>query len=152
LCALERLALRFPAIRKFVLARHEHALRLLSVDALPICSVGIVGGGLFPRTAIILGRLMPSARLSIIEMNRENIDTARNFLGEVNFVRDRFEPASKCDYDLLVIPLAFVGNRDAIYRNPPARFVLVHDWIWRRRPESAIVSWVLIKRINLVRR
>jgi len=152
LCALERLALGFPAIRSFVLARHEHALRTLSVDALPIGSVGIVGGGLFPRTAIILGGLIPRARLSIIEMNPENIDTARSFLGEVNFVRERFEPASKCEYDLLVIPLAFVGNRDAIYRNPPARFVLVHDWIWRKRRESAMVSWLLLKRINLVRR
>ena len=152
LCALERLALRFAAIRRFVLACHERALRTLAVEALPISSVGIVGGGLFPRTAIILGRLIPRARLSIIEMNPANIDTARNFLGDVHYVRERFEPASNCDYDLLVIPLAFVGNRDAFYRNPPAKFVLVHDWIWRRRGESAIVSLLLLKRLNMVKR
>jgi hypothetical protein len=127
-------------------------LRTLAVEALPISSVGIVGGGLFPRTAIILGRLIPRARLSIIEMNPANIDTARNFLGDVHYVRERFEPASNCDYDLLVIPLAFVGNRDAFYRNPPAKFVLVHDWIWRRRGESAIVSLLLLKRLNMVKR
>ena len=43
------------------------------------------------------------------------------------------------------------GDRRAIYARPPAPIVLVHDWIWRRRGESRIVSLALLKRINLVR-
>ena len=43
------------------------------------------------------------------------------------------------------------GNRNAIYTQPPAPAVIVHDWIWRRRGTSRIVSLALLKRINLVR-
>ena len=37
-----------------------------------------------------------------------------------------------------------------IYQKPPAPAVLVHDWIWRARGTSLIVSWLLLKRLNLV--
>src|SRR5215813_11629792 len=53
LCALERLVLRVPALQRFVIARHERALRSLLAELPPIPSigragrVGIVGGGLF---------------------------------------------------------------------------------------------------------
>ena len=54
--------------------------------------------------------------------------------------------------DLVVLPLAFDGDRDAIYAHPPAPVVVVHDWIWRRRGEGYVVSFLLLKRLNLVRR
>jgi hypothetical protein len=57
-----------------------------------------------------------------------------------------------CDFDLLVIPLAFDGDRRALYERPPASAMLVHDWIWRRRGSSAVVSRLLLKRLNLVMR
>jgi len=28
---------------------------------------------------------------------------------------------------------------------------IVHDWIWRPRGESRVVSWLLLKRVNVVR-
>ena len=34
----------------------------------------------------------------------------------------------------------------------PARAVAVHDWIWHRRGEGFVVSFLLLKRLNLVRR
>ena len=52
--------------------------------------------------------------------------------------------------DLVVIPLSFDGDRRQVYARPPARAVLVHDWIWRRTAPGAVVSWWLLKRINLV--
>ena len=33
---------------------------------------------------------------------------------------------------------------------PSGRVALVHDWLWRRRGASAIVSIFLLKRLNLV--
>jgi len=54
--------------------------------------------------------------------------------------------------DLLIVPLAFDGDRPAIYARPPAAAVIVHDWIWRRRGVGCVVSIALLKRINLVRR
>jgi hypothetical protein len=54
-------------------------------------------------------------------------------------------------YDLIVFPLSFDGRRGDIYARPPARAVIVHDWIWRKRGVSHIVSMWLLKRVNLVR-
>ena len=36
---------------------------------------------------------------------------------------------------------------------PPARAVLVHDWIWSRGrgDATAIVSWFLLKKVNLIK-
>lgn len=153
LCGLERLVLRSSLLQRFVLNRHERALRKLLPEAISIRRVGIVGGGLFPRTAIILRRLLPGASLTLIDMSAENIAVARGFLGDkVDFVRERFEAAMSFGYDLVLIPLAFVGDREAIYRRPPAPVVLIHDWIWRRKGSSVVVSWLLLKRLNLVKR
>jgi hypothetical protein len=46
--------------------------------------------------------------------------------------------------------LAYLGNRQQIYRCPPARITLVHDWIWARRGASTVVSLALLKRLNRV--
>ena len=164
LCALERAVLRSPALQRFVLKRHERAFRKLFVKLPPIHSVGIVGGGLFPRTALILRRLLPESRLVLIDQSESNLAIAQRFLssevswersqglsqGSLEFINKRFELGTPCDFDLLVIPLAFVGDRRAIYQGPAASAVIVHDWIWRRWGASAVVSWLLLKRLNLV--
>ena len=50
-----------------------------------------------------------------------------------------------------MFPLAFIGDRAAIYRHPPAPVVLIHDWLWRPHGRGAVVSLLLLKRLNLVR-
>jgi hypothetical protein len=161
LCALERVVLRFPALQRFVLERHERAFRRLLIEVPPAGRIGIVGGGLFPRTALILRRLLPESKLVLIDRSAGNLAVAQSFLSQVRsegsqgsqeFANERFEPGMPCDFDLLVIPLAFDGDRRAIYQRPPATVMLVHDWIWRRRGSSAVVSWLLLKRLNLVMR
>jgi hypothetical protein len=150
---LERLVLRWPALQRFVLNAHEQALQTL-VQRLPRGGrVGIVGGGLFPRTALILERLLPGAHMTIIDANRRNLDTARRLIspaGRFHFLHAQYPQDVREDFDLLVFPLCFIGDREAIYRMPPAAAVIVHDWIWRRRGSSRIVSIWLCKRINLV--
>jgi hypothetical protein len=153
LCALERLALRFASLQRFVIDRHERALQSLLAELPTIQSVGIVGGGLFPRTALILGRLLPRARIALIDLSAENLAIARPFVqNKVDYVNKRFDAAAPCQFDLLVIPLSFDGDRRAIYRIAPAPAVLVHDWIWRARGKSVVISWLLLKRLNLVKR
>ena len=183
LCALERGVLRFRPLQRFVLDRHERAVRKLLIELPEVRRVAIVGGGLFPRTALILRRLLPDTQLQLIDQSSENLEIARRFLSEpwertwerrhpaclrrnggnsreqagclrsqAEFINKRFEPSTPCDSDLLVIPLAFVGDRRALYEQPAASAVLIHDWIWRRRGSSAIVSWLLLKRVNLVKR
>jgi hypothetical protein len=147
------MVLRVPALQRFVLKRHERAFHRLLHGLLPARRVGIVGGGLFPRTALILRRLLPESRLVLIDMSADNLAVAQRFVnGEVEYISERFEAAAPCDFDLVTIPLAFAGERAAIYEHPPAPAVLVHDWIWRRRGASVIVSWLLLKRLNLVKR
>jgi hypothetical protein len=52
--------------------------------------------------------------------------------------------------DLVVVPLAFRGDRRRFYESPPAPRVAIHDWIWRRPTgPSRRISFLLLKRLNL---
>src|SRR3954468_2046771 len=150
---LERIALRSPRIQRYVLRAHERAFRTL-LPAVPESGrITIVGGGLFPRTALILRKLRPDAMLTIIDASRDHLEVARSFLPAPIDLREHFfDPRSDEGGDVVVIPLAFVGNRDDVYRKPPARVALVHDWVWNVRGTGVRVSWLLLKRLNLVTR
>jgi hypothetical protein len=160
---LERIVLRSPRLQQYMLTTHERAFRRLLPLAGDARRVTIVGGGLFPRTSLVLRKLLPDAQLTVVDACAEHIDIAKPMLAEgVRFVHEAFDPARPCDADLIVIPLSFSGDRRRVYDRPPAPTVLVHDWIWsssRRfgargglRTPSALVSWLLLKRLNLVTR
>ena len=193
LILLERLALRSAALQRFLLRAHERAFRRLLTRAGGIEGtaprVAIVGGGLFPRTALVLRRILPNARLTIIDANLAHLNAARAWPigGDGEFVHGRFpgchlsgpegdgtwplvaqafRPAKgrvegspkglryvpiATRFDVVVLPLSFEGDRDALYDRPPARIVIIHDWLWRKRGVSGIVSVALLKRLNLVR-
>jgi len=142
---LERWVLRSPRLQRFLLNRHERAFKRL-LPLLPnVDRVAVVGGGLFPRTVLILRRLLPHAEVVVIDRSAANLKTARQFLGEeLPCIHACYDPALVADFDLTIIPLAFIGDREAIYRHVPTPAVLVHDWLWRRRGVSAVVSvWLL---------
>jgi hypothetical protein len=148
---LERLVVRAPSLQKFVLRRHDHALTALLSGSV-VARAAIVGGGLFPRSALLLRRLMPQTELVVIDACAKNLEVARAFLpADVKVVQDRYDPERHRGFDMVVIPLAYVGDRAALYRRPPAPILLVHDWLWRQRGSSRVVSWFLLKRLNLVR-
>jgi hypothetical protein len=160
--ALERLVLRSPRLQRFVLRSHRRAFRSLLPELRAVRRVTIVGGGLFPRTALLLRELLPAASLTIVDSSARNLETARKFLGgNIEYRNERYvagesrdSDSHECDSrdcDLTVIPLCLDGDREAIYRHPPSPAVLVHEWIWRRRGAGAIVSALLLKRVNLVR-
>lgn len=149
---LERLVLHSKALQRFVLKRHEDAFRALLPKLTEVRSVKIVGGGLFPRTALILQRILPGVDITIIDASSKNLETSKAFLnGSVEFVHEMYDPTYPDEADLVVIPLSFIGDRSAVYKHPPACAVLVHDWLWSRRAEGVPVS-LLLKRLNLVRR
>ncbi len=150
---LERLVLLSPRLQRFVLRTHRRAFQALLPQLQSIRSVTIVGGGLFPRTALILRELLPTAQLTIVDSDPRNLETARRFLdGNIEYRNERYVPGESRDCDLTVIPLCLDGDRGAIYRRPPSPSVLVHDWIWHRRGAGAVVSGALLKRLNLVHR
>jgi hypothetical protein len=152
--SLERIVLKSHALQRLVLRAHTRALRGLLAALPPVERVAIVGGGLFPRSGLILTHLLPSARITIIDASLANLERARALVDwpNVEMVHARYDGEGCDGYDLLVIPLSFDGDRSAVYAHPPAAAVLVHDWIWHKHGDSRIVSFALLKRINLVRR
>ena len=155
LTGLERLVLRSRLLQRLVLRSHARALQsVLSAIPRRIESVAIVGGGLFPRTAIVLRQVCPGARITIVDASRANLERARSLLDPagIDFVHAWYAPERAAGCDLIVFPLSYVGDRHAVYAAPPARAVVVHDWIWRKRGISRIVSVPLLKRVNLVQR
>jgi hypothetical protein len=152
LVSLETMVLHCPPLQKIVLQWHERAFRSLLSQFQGAHSVLIVGGGLFPRTALILLRLLPDAELTILDRDLEHLATAQRFLANtrVRFVHAIYGAGTEATADLIVIPLSFVGNGNSIYAGR-SRLILVHDWLWRRQGQSAIVSVFLLKRLNLIR-
>jgi hypothetical protein len=151
LTGLERFVLHRPWLQRFVVGRHERAFRRLLPHMPNVERVTIVGGGLFPRSAIVVDRILPQADVTIVDADDDNLETARPFLrSTVHLVHTRFVGPASTATDLLVVPLAYDGSRQQLYSSPPARLVLIHDWIWRVRARGVVVSWLLLKRLNLV--
>jgi Fatty acid desaturase len=150
---LERLVMQSRILQHFMLTTHERAFRRLLPAVAPTARIGIIGGGLFPRTALILRKIIPEARLAIIDADAKHLDTARTFpLGDTEFIHGHYAPRSHTGYDVFVVPLAYIGDREQMYCDPPADQVLIHDWCWRHRGQGTIISWLLLKRLNLVTR
>jgi hypothetical protein len=148
--SLERVVLHSRTLQRFVLACHERAFQHLLPDE-PITSIAIVGGGLFPRTALILRRLLPDARLVVIDASPENLRSAERHLpSAIECVEGFYDPELHRGFDMVVLPLALVGDRDQYYRTPTAPYMLIHDWLWRPHGQSAIVSCLLMKRLNRI--
>jgi hypothetical protein len=149
---LERFVIRSAVLQRFVLVRHQDAFQRLLPELMSANKVAIVGGGLFPRTLLILQRLMPNARFVVIDRCADNIEQARSLIdSDTNFIHAPYSLDLVEGMDLVVIPLSFVGDREEIYRNPPARHLVIHDWLWRPRGVTTVVSIFLLKRLNLVR-
>ena len=150
--SLEKVVLCSPQLQRIVLRCHEDAFRRLLPPLSQSPRIAIVGGGLFPRTLLILQRLVPGGRFVVIDRSADNLATARAFLPkDVQFWNECYDPTRVSGFDVVVFPLAFVGDRKVIYDHPPTSCVLVHDWLWRRRGTSTIISLCLLKRLNRVK-
>jgi hypothetical protein len=88
----------------------------------------------------------------VIDADPDHVEAARRFpVGNTEFITDVYDPDRHTGFDLVVIPLAYVGDRARLYRDPSAPFLLVHDWLWRQRgTRGTVVSILLLKRLNLV--
>jgi hypothetical protein len=108
LVTLERLVLRSRLLQRLVLRCHRRAFQRLLPQLGDIRRVTIVGGGLYPRTALLLRELLPEAHLTILDANPGHLETARQFLGgDAEYRHERFVLGSSLAADLAVIPLCF---------------------------------------------
>ncbi|HEY0138660.1 MAG TPA: class I SAM-dependent methyltransferase [Nannocystis sp.] len=162
--ALERLALACPPLQRALVRVHARAIaRLMPALARTLAVPGdlsrrpariaVVGGGLFPRTALALARVWPAAQVTLLDADAGHLDRARRLLAAhghaPELLHATWDPHAASTHDLVIVPLALVGDREAVYAAPgPPR--LVHDWSWRRRGHGVVVAWWLLKRLNLV--
>jgi hypothetical protein len=152
---LERLPLSSTFVRRVIVESHARAFARLLPTLHPerIQRVCIVGGGLFPRTVLVLQRLLPGRRLVVVDASAHNLAIAERELrrddamGDVELRHARFDPDTAHEFDLVVVPLAFVGDRRAAYRTRTT--TLVHDWFWRRTAAGTPIAWWLLKRLNV---
>ncbi len=150
---LERIVLRSKRLQRFVLARHRAAFEALlrEEERSGFKNVAIVGGGLFPRTALVLKKVLPDCALTIVEENPAHIAIARRWLDDgVEYVPAHYDEKFPRRFDAVVIPLAFHGVRGAVCAERTGTTFFVHDWIWRRGSASKVVSWLLLKRLNRI--
>jgi hypothetical protein len=152
---LEELVCRSPLLQRFVLRTHQRALaKVFSMMPSPY-RVVIVGGGLFPRTALVLQRLVPEAKLILADARQDRLERARGWLKNDIECVNAFCTAANLSQlskgaDLVVVPLALRGRKAEFYTYPPACNMLVHDWLWRPRGRSIVISWLLLKRLNVI--
>jgi hypothetical protein len=147
---LERIVLASPLLQRVVVSMHARAFRRVLPQPGEVRSALVVGGGLFPRTAIVLRRLLPEARITIVDARLDHLETARQFLRGGAAFRHECFTGGPLAADLVVIPLDYVGDRRRVYQRPPGRITLVHDWIWSRHGDGVVVSVLLLKRVNRV--
>jgi hypothetical protein len=148
---LERMVLCFPLLERWVLRMHHSAFRRIIHEIPSPTTIAIVGGGLFPRTVLILRELLPHASVTVIDSNREHLKIAAQRVAGPSFVHEHYSGQAD-DFDLVILPLSLRGDREALYRSPPSRTLVAHDWLWRPRGHTSIVSYLLLKRLNVVMR
>jgi hypothetical protein len=157
LCVLERGVLLSGLLQAWVLKVHRRALADL-VTALPFAPsrVLIVGGGLFPRSFLALASLLPRSKFVIIDQSLAHIEGARAYLerahvdlAAVEFRTGRFNGHGVTARDLVVVPLAYEGDRSALDALRGHAAMITHDWLWRSSPVSRRVSLLLLKRVSV---
>jgi hypothetical protein len=156
---LERIALSSPLVQRFMLGSHERAFRRLLAERGDVADrIAIIGGGLFPRTALVLHRILPRAELTIVDRSEDNLRIARDFLLSRGldaacwrFQHAAFAPERAAAYDIVVAPLAYVGDHGLLRTSSQGRLLVVHEWLWQRSSRhSAVISYLLLKRLSLL--
>ena len=149
---LERLVLRWPWLQRQVLAAHRRALAKVLAGVAAPQRIVVVGGGLFPRSALLLRERFPLAKITVLDSEPSHLAAARAWLpAGTHCVCERFVAGQQLAADLVVLPLALRGARSRVIEAPPAPLLLVHDWAWQRVGRGCVVAWWLGKRLHLVR-
>lgn len=83
---LEHLAMVSPRLQRWLVDRHACALRraLETAGDPPVGRVCVVGGGLFPRTILVLRAVLPGAEVTVLEARAEHIRRATALLDQLS--------------------------------------------------------------------
>jgi hypothetical protein len=160
LCSLERGCLWFPPLGAAMVRGHARAFaRLRPLIGSPRRIV-VIGAGLFPRSALALGAVFPEAQLVLVDARAEHLARARHHLActapelaaRATYQTMRVRDLASFSADLVVIPLAFEGDRTRLWTQAAHPALAVHEWSsGPTSPASVRVSRLLCKRIRFVR-
>lgn len=96
---LEYTTMNIPFIRDWVLAVHHSAFDRL-LPGLNFNRILVVGGGIYPRTAIIMKSLYPHAHITIQDKSRESLKIAESYLQRIHqelnisYLHEEYTPTS----------------------------------------------------------
>ena len=164
---VERIIMNIPFLRDWILYTHESAIRqLFSSEEQAPQRIVVIGGGIFPRTAIIMKKLFPESQIIIQDMNEGSLKLAENYLrktnneGNIYYFNSMYDGTvhgtkngsayGNCSGSIygtiMVFPLAFRGM--SINSKSPYKTVK-HCWIWENEPcvKQCIVSYFLMKKV-----
>jgi len=102
---------------------------------------------------LVLARLLPGAEVVIVDASAESLEVARRELEARDvplpqMMHAAFDPDVHNGFDIVVFPLAFVGDRALVEAARSQNgLVLSHTWLTRRATRSSIVSLFLFKRL-----
>jgi hypothetical protein len=153
---LEEAVVQSVFLQQWVVRAHARALAKVTAGLPAPNRIAIIGGGLFPRTALVAHTLWPGAHVSIIDANAAHLETCRRWLrGDETLICARVSGDALPKADLVIVPLAFDQDKRLLYHSPKSGNVIVHDWLWKARghssvKQSAIASILLLKRVNLM--
>lgn len=151
LVGLEKFAMHFGLLKNWLVKVHKNAFLKLWPEEIPsTAKIGIVGGGLFPRTALAIKEICPEAKITVIEASRDHIDLAKSILGDSVHYQESwfsFEDQNQPYFDLLIIPLAFKGDQKK-WKQLNCRYLFVHQWFWKNNINSTLISSFLFKRLS----
>jgi hypothetical protein len=159
LCGLERGCLWFPPLGAAMVRAHAGAfVRLRPLIGSPRRIV-VVGAGLFPRSALALGSVFPEAQLLLVDARADHLARARHHLlrmapelaARAKYQTLHVDDLSSFSADLVVIPLAFEGDRSRLWTHTSRPALAVHEWSRGPiGPAATRVSRLLCKRIRFV--
>lgn len=148
---LERSLLYINTLTNIIINLHYNATYSIIKKYIPGLTprkILIVGGGILPRSIIILKKLYPSTELHVLDMSKQSLREAQNYLktytneDNVFYIHSEYDPSLSKNYDLVVFPLAFRGLYSTSYTT-----TLRHCWIWERHARAEVVSMFLLKKI-----
>ena len=128
--------------------------RVCSATRSTSARVAVVGGGLFPRTALVLRRAAPAADVTIVDSTREHLEIARAVPADRACTSARaFDPADSRRHRSGRHP-AGLHRRSARDLRAAAGAGACSSTTGSgrrgRASTSVIVSWLLLKRLNLI--
>ena len=136
LCALERLCFVVPPLAAAMVRSHARALALLAPLIGTPRAIAVVGGGLFPRSALALVTVFPEARITLVDARPAHLDLAREYLErtqpdlarQLTYRAQRVRTLAELDADLVLLPLAFEGEASELWSTRQRPAAIVHEW------------------------